>query len=145
MVPSVCWPAGSLGLRNEVSYKKSRNVTILFYLEANTTFREIKEPMIPWLQSNNMWMERNYFKSKTIRKAKIGWILGRHSKTSYRDNVKHHIETEMDTLITKIPKEQRTTYFRRFIRDFDDSSHTPRVEVLIHDSKPKWTVNNKQY
>ena len=45
----------------EVSPKKRRNITVICHLETMTPFREFKTPLIPWLQSNNMWMDRNQF------------------------------------------------------------------------------------
>ena len=101
--------------------------------------------MFDWLKRNHYWMERHRFQITTTKKARIGWILGKNPSSTYRDGLKQFIETEMDRHLSTMPEPQRLHYIKNHLREYDTNTPRPNLEVLIHDSKPKWTHNKKFY
>ena len=130
----------------EVNNRRNRNVTVLLEIDTTQTFNSIKDPMIPWMKLNNMWMNRHTFKTKTTKTAKIGWILGRHCFSTYRDSLQKRLTQQMKHIIDSLTTDQRHQYYKSFNSEYEETDEPPELEIRLHNDKPSWRPSsNKRY
>ena len=129
----------------ELSRRNNRNVSIILYIETLEKFADIKNPMIEWLKTNQMWMAPHIFDIDTAQKSTIGWILGRNPSETHRDRLKQDLETSFKVALNQMLPPARASFIAKHLPSHSTPDSIPKLEVMVHSSQPTWKLNNKQY
>jgi hypothetical protein len=54
--------------------KLQRKVSMILILETAQTWRKLKERLLPWLKTANLFMNHHLFKTTKTNTSRIGWI-----------------------------------------------------------------------
>lgn len=131
-------------LKYEVFRHNRRNISVLLYITSNLRFHDIKQSVLTYLHTKNMYMSRHLFKTQKTNIAKCGFFVGKHPRDTFRDVFKTHIETEMAKILQEMTDTDRAEYVLEFVKTFDDTPSAEN-EVQLLECSPTWRIEDKAY